>query len=243
MVMHVSHSFLSPLSFQQRQNGGSPSVRNAILKQPMRRQPWRHRRTGAVQETPPLLEKLFLWGPAPALRSPVAWAPQRRPNGVAQFSCWPVDLLSKHWAQLVAVSWDPNTHRKNSLAFILLVDNLKKLVILSLSRKCVYTTSPVLPASKIPTAADVVSTHSGKEKQQEKANFFETYKETFLCVNFIIVLGVYDLFVQDLTFYYLWNANFFSSLVLSCYEWRTVVSHFLWDWIVVSYLFGFVWVV
>lgn len=63
MVMHVSHSFLSPpLSFQQRQNGGSPSVRNAILKQPMRRQPWRHRRTGAVHKTPPLLEKLFFWG-------------------------------------------------------------------------------------------------------------------------------------------------------------------------------------
>lgn len=142
--------FYPPLSFQQRQNGGSPSVRNAILKQPMRRQPWRHRRTGAVHKTPPLLEKLFLWGPAPALRSPVASAPQRRPNGVAQFSCWPVDLLSKHWAQLVVVSWDPtHTERIPWLSYFWFRIFEKKLVILSLSRKCVRTTSPVLPASKI----------------------------------------------------------------------------------------------
>ncbi len=52
-----------------------------------------------------------------------------------------------------------------------------------------------------------------KKNNKKKANFFETYKETFLCVNFIIVLGVYDLFVQDFIFYYLWNAKFFSSLV------------------------------
>lgn len=39
-----------------------------------------------------------------------------------------------------------------------------------------------------------------KKNNKKKANFFETYKETLLCVNFIIVLGVYDLFVQDFNF-------------------------------------------
>lgn len=173
MVMHVSHSFLSPpLSFQQRQNGGSPSVRNAILKQPMRRQPWRHRRTGAVHKTPPLLEKLFFWGAGAGLEE------SRRLSSTttSQWRCAVQLLASRPSVETLGATSScvlgshTHTERIPWLSYFWFRIFFKKtLVILSLSRKCVCTTSPVLPASKIPTAADVVSSsHSGKEKQQEK---------------------------------------------------------------------------
>lgn len=101
----ISHIIFFSWDGDGRQNGGSPST--TILDNQSQKWDDVTAWTGAMSGLRPLTQKrssFFSGGrrAAPALRSPVAWAPERRPNGVAQFSCWPVDLLSKHWAQLVA---------------------------------------------------------------------------------------------------------------------------------------------